>query len=314
MRARWKPVLALCLIVVLASAFAPALGQGRVNMEFKQAPLVDVFQILGQLGGYNVLVDPSVSGEVSFVLHDLPMEEALDLVTRTTGYRYKLMGNTLIIASETRLKSEFGTEDFSFVSLEHVDVEAARNLISLVVPSVKSYVDAELDLVVLFGLTSDLQLAEQVLRQYDRQAKSGVAIPVQAGPQVMTETSPEDNLPQHAANVLHADGIKLLEIVRRHFPHREFGWDESLSKLTGRATAEEWEQVVALLQEYDYPQFVLKGILTNQDQTVILVEYQETTTLLKLGDTLAGWMVSSIADGAVEFTQGQRSFVVRIGR
>ena len=25
-------------------------------MEFKQAPLVDVFRILGQLGGYNVLV------------------------------------------------------------------------------------------------------------------------------------------------------------------------------------------------------------------------------------------------------------------
>ena len=57
MRARWKLVLALCLIVVLGSAFTPALGQGRVNMEFKQAPLVDVFQILGQLGGYNVLVD-----------------------------------------------------------------------------------------------------------------------------------------------------------------------------------------------------------------------------------------------------------------
>lgn len=314
MRARWKPVLALCFIVVLGSAFTPALGQGRVNMEFKQAPLVDVFQILGQLGGYNVLVDPSVSGEVSFVLHDLPMEEALDLVTRTTGYRYKLMGNTLIIASEARLKSEFGTEDFSFVSLEHVDVEAARSLISLVVPSVKSYVDPELDLVVLFGLTSDLQLAEQVLRQYDRQAKSGVAIPVQVEPQVIKEISPEDNLPLHAANVLYADGLTLLEIVRRHLPQREFGWDESLGKLIGRTTADEWEQVVALLQEYDYPQFVLKGILTNQDQTVILVEYQETTTLLKLGDTLAGWMASSIADGVVEFTQGQRSFVVRIGR
>jgi glyoxylate carboligase len=118
----------------------------------------------------------------------------------------------------------------------------------------------------------------------------------------------------HAANVLYADGITLLEIVRRHLPQREFGWDESLGKLTGRTTADEWEQVVALLQEYDYPQFVLKGILTNQDQTVILVEYQETTTLLKLGDTLAGWMASSIADGAVEFTQGQRSFLVRIGR
>ena len=45
-----------CLLPVLASVV--------VNMEFNQAPLVDVFQILGQLGGC-VLVDPAVTGEVS---------------------------------------------------------------------------------------------------------------------------------------------------------------------------------------------------------------------------------------------------------
>lgn len=88
MVSKWKSVLALCMVLVLTSAFSPVLGKERVNMEFKQAPLVDVFQILGQLGGYNVLVDPSVSGQVSFVLNDLPVEEALDLVTRTTGFRY----------------------------------------------------------------------------------------------------------------------------------------------------------------------------------------------------------------------------------
>jgi len=158
------------LILMLLTASLPALAGEMVNMEFKQAPLVDVFQILGQLGGYNVLVDPSVTGQVTFALKNLTVEEALDLVTRTTGYRYKLMGNTLVIGSAQRLKTEFGTEDFRFIKVEHVNVEAAQRLVSLVAPGVKTYVDHEQSLLVLFGLTSDLDVAGKILRQYDQKS------------------------------------------------------------------------------------------------------------------------------------------------
>lgn len=307
---RWKPVLVLCLVIVLASAFSPAFGQERVNMEFKQAPLVDVFQILGQLGGYNVLVDPSVSGQVSFVLNDLPVEEALDLVTRTTGYRYRLMGNTLVIASEGRLKSEFGTQDFSFVQVDNVHVDAARNLVTLVVPGVRSYVDQDLNLVVLFGLTSDLALAEQVLRQYDRQALTGAAGVATS----VAEKTLEDGLNKYKVAVHYAEGNTILKLVRMHYPGREFVWDDNTRTLTGATTTQEWTAVVALVQEHDFPEFLLKGILTNKDQTVILVEYQGVITSLKLEEHLAGWKVATISDGNVEFTQGESSFIVRIGR
>jgi type II secretory pathway component HofQ len=114
MRSMWKQVLVVSLVLLLAGVSSPVLAQQLVNMEFQQAPLVDVFQILGQIGGYNVLVDPSVSGNVSFTLNDLTVEEALDLVTRTTGYRYQIVGNTMVVASQQRLKSEFGTQDFTF--------------------------------------------------------------------------------------------------------------------------------------------------------------------------------------------------------
>ncbi len=110
-----RGMLAVALIFMLLAASLSAAAAEMVNMEFKQAPLVDVFQILGQLGGgYNVLVDPSVTGQVTFALSNLTVEEALDLVTRTTGYRYKLVGNTLVIGSDQRLRTEFGKEDFRF--------------------------------------------------------------------------------------------------------------------------------------------------------------------------------------------------------
>ncbi|NMB20055.1 MAG: hypothetical protein GX979_04260, partial [Firmicutes bacterium] len=54
MKFEWTLVFALCLLLVVASIPALALANQVVNMEFQQAPLVDVLQILGQLGGYNV--------------------------------------------------------------------------------------------------------------------------------------------------------------------------------------------------------------------------------------------------------------------
>lgn len=313
MSSRLKPILVVAIVLIVTSTFSPVLAKELVNMEFKHAPLVDVFQILGQLGGYNILVDPSVSGEVSFVLKNLPVEEALDLVARTTGYRYKLMGNTLIIASEQRLKSEFGTEDFSFVSIEHVNVVAAQRLVSLVVPGVRSYVDEELNLVVLFGLSSDLALAEQVLMQYDRQATLGGSGIAEAMARAKS-TPQQDGLENHSVAVLYAEGIDLLGIVRRQFPHREFGWEGNIRQLSGWTTVEEWEQVRVLVRENDLPNFVVKGILSNHDQIVVLVEHRETTTLLRIGDTLQDWKVTAIAEGVVEFSKGEHNFTVRIGR
>ena len=70
-------VLLVGLVLIFASASSPIMAKEMVNMEFKQAPLVDVFQILGQLGGYNVLVDPTVQGEVTCTLKNLAVEEAL---------------------------------------------------------------------------------------------------------------------------------------------------------------------------------------------------------------------------------------------
>ncbi len=315
MRLRRKPLLIVFVMVCLATVISPVFATGVVNMEFKQAPLVDVFQILGQLGGYNVLVDPSVSGDVSFVLNDLPVHEALDLVTRTTGYRYKLMGNTLVVASEQRLKTEFGTEDVRFVSVNHVDVADAQRLVTLMVPGIRSYVDPDLKLVVLFGVTSDLERADKVVAQYDRQ---GGLRQVQASPQsvpVIVETKGgQESLVSGSITLLYGDGPQILEAVRSEFTHREFTWNGQTRMLTGLATAEEWEQVGLVVRKFDVPNFVVKGILSSAEQMIALVEYQGSTTMLKVGETLHGWTVQAILAGSVEFAQESRSFAVGLGR
>ena len=310
MRAR-RLILVITVLLVFASVISPAFAKDLVNMEFKQAPLVDVFQILGQLGGYNVLVDPAVTGEATFSLKDLSFEEALDLVTRTTGYRYKLMGNTLVIASDQRLKTEFGTQDFSFVPVQYVDVAAAQRLVTLVVPNVKSYVDQDQNLLVIYGLTSDLDLAKSILKQYDQ--KSFASAPEQEAA-VEVAAEPEIALSTRAVGVLYGSGSEILAQLRREWPGRDFRWDESTQSIIGETTRDEWQLVEALIYELDLPKFDLKGLLGTQEQTMALVEYKGVTTLVKQGDLLSEWEVALIAENQVEFTRGHQKVIARMGR
>ena len=311
MRSMWKQVLVVGLVLLLAGVFQSVLAQELVNMEFQQAPLVDVFQILGQLGGYNVLVDPSVSGNVSFTLNDLTVEEALDLVTRTTGFRYQIVNNTMVVASQQRLKSEFGTQDFTFVIVEHVPVASAQRLVSMVIPGINSYIDADVGLLVLFGFTTDLEVAKQVIRQYDRPsfatAEPGapvVAQPAEAKPVLTINTIP----------VFYADGAELAGILQQSLPDREIKWEEGTKNIRGTTTAEEWAQAEAFVQERDVPAFLVKGVLGSAEQVMVLIQYKGTNTLLKQGDVLQDWTVTSIENGVVEFSQADRSFTVRMGR
>lgn len=315
MRMRWKAAgLVLALLVAIVSS--PVLASVVVNMEFNQAPLVDVFQILGQLGGYNVLVDPAVTGEVSFVLRDLTLEEALDLVTKTTGYGYELVGNTLVISTAQRLKTEFGTEDVRFVSIKHVDVQDAQRLVQLVVPGVRSYVDPELNLLVLHGLTADLQVAERVLAEYDVQGSRLAPPPPEPQAEVQApEPAPPGEITKYRSVLIaYGDGAEILGLVQRLLPSREFRFDAATGMLVGWTTAEEWEDVALLVQELDVPKFLLKGILRSAEEAVFLVEYRGKTYSLQLGDVIDGWELTSSSEAEVQFSRGTRTVTARIGR
>src|SRR5690625_3209470 len=80
----------LVFVLVCSMTGTPAaFGQGGwsgaeaetvIDLAFDEASLPKVFQSLADAAGLNVLVDPSVSGTVSFKLRDIPVKEAIELV------------------------------------------------------------------------------------------------------------------------------------------------------------------------------------------------------------------------------------------
>ncbi len=299
-RLSWLLVL---VMVLLASSFVAAEPR-VVDMEFRNAPVVDVFQILGELAGKNVLVDPSVSGQLSFYLQDLPVTEALDLVAKTTGYGYRIVGNTLVVATETRLSQEFSTTGSSFVPVNHVTVQDVQRLLTVVSPNVRVYGDERLNLVVLYGTDDQLLQARDTIRQYDQ-------------PQHSLPPSPEIEAQQFERYTLaleYANGERLTSQLNQIYPDREIRWMEEGRVIQAKVSEREIGEIRQWLQERDLPEFNIRGIVAQQDSMMVLVEHEEVTDRMRVGSTLIGWTLTAVEDRLVTFEKDGRSFTATMGR
>lgn len=155
-------VLCLCLLM---PGWAAAAG---VEMDFKGADVRDVFRILGEMGGYNVLADESVRGDVTFHLQGLTVLEAIDLLARMKGYSYELVGNTLVVAPRERLKAGFVQEEVAILPVRHGEAGEVARILQVVLGRRDMEVDPARNLIIMRGSKADVARAKEFLAEYDQ--------------------------------------------------------------------------------------------------------------------------------------------------
>lgn len=138
-----------------------------VDMAFQKAEVADVFRVLGELAGLNVLVDPSVTGQVTFFLHRIPVMDAIDLVARSSGFAYKVVDGTLIVAAPQRLQAQFARETVATVPLRYLAAADAERLVKTVVPGIQTVVDGRSSALVMRGSEEDIAKAKDFLARHD---------------------------------------------------------------------------------------------------------------------------------------------------
>jgi type II secretory pathway component HofQ len=75
-----------------------ALSAGEpISLDLKDADIRDVIRTFGALARFNVVVDPEVHGSVTIRLHDVPWDQALEVILRSNGLGSVLEGNVLRI-------------------------------------------------------------------------------------------------------------------------------------------------------------------------------------------------------------------------
>ena len=92
-----------------AQAAAPAnprYSGEPISVNFKDVDLKDFFRLIHEISGLNVVLDPSVRGNLTLVLDRVPWDQALDIVMANNNLDKQLDGNVLRIATKETIKNE----------------------------------------------------------------------------------------------------------------------------------------------------------------------------------------------------------------
>ncbi|MBI2540597.1 MAG: secretin and TonB N-terminal domain-containing protein, partial [Deltaproteobacteria bacterium] len=94
-----------------ASAQTAATGEKkyagqRISLDFKDADIKNVFRLLAEVSGLNIVVTDDVARKVTIRLVDVPWDQALDLLIQTNGLDKESVGNVVRISTAARLKTE----------------------------------------------------------------------------------------------------------------------------------------------------------------------------------------------------------------
>jgi len=78
----------------------------RISLDFKDADIKNVFRLLAEVSGLNIVVTGDVVKKVTVRLVDVPWDQALDLLIDTNGLGKEQVGNVVRISTAGQLKAE----------------------------------------------------------------------------------------------------------------------------------------------------------------------------------------------------------------
>lgn len=167
-----KRALVVIGVVLLCLMAVTGVWASEFNINFNDVDYADIYRALGESAGLNVLVDPAVQGKGTFQLKDVTALEAIDLVSKLTGFVYRLEGNTLIVGPAERL-AELDARDIRYIRVQSVPVTDVLEALELVMPRTDVYVQPQSNLIILLGSRDVLDRAENLIATLDRSFLGG---------------------------------------------------------------------------------------------------------------------------------------------
>ena len=156
-----------------------------ISVNLKDVDLKDFFRLIHEISGLNIVLDPSVKGNVTLVLDDVPWDQALDIVLKNNALDRELQGNVLRIAATDTLRKEAVDRraQTEAVALS-VDRQTITRFLSYgkakdVVPVIKKFLTARGDVIsddrtnalIISDIPSVLPTLDRLISQLDKKSQ-----------------------------------------------------------------------------------------------------------------------------------------------
>jgi general secretion pathway protein D len=150
----------------LAAAF-----QKRLTLDFREAPLRSVFEVIGRTSGVNFVFDREVRADakITILLRDVTLDEAMRVILASQQLDRKLLNDTsLFIYPNTPAKQqehqELVTRSFY---LANADAKQAQLLVKTMAKTRDVYIDERLNLIIVRDTPEVVRLTERLIASID---------------------------------------------------------------------------------------------------------------------------------------------------
>jgi general secretion pathway protein D len=147
-----------------------AIGK-KVTLEFREASIRSVFEVIGRSTGLNFVFDKDVRPDLrtTISVRNTTVDDAIKLILVTSQLERKVLNdNTLLIYPNTAAKQkEYQELVVRSFYIANADVKQMMNLIRTVVKTRDIYVDEKLNLLVMKDTPEAVRLAEKLIATQD---------------------------------------------------------------------------------------------------------------------------------------------------
>jgi type IV pilus secretin PilQ/predicted competence protein len=78
----------------------------KISLDFQDADIIPIFRLLGDISGYNIVVNPAVKGNITLKLINVPWDQALDIMLKTFSLSKIVDGNIIRIVPTAVVSKE----------------------------------------------------------------------------------------------------------------------------------------------------------------------------------------------------------------
>ena len=138
------------------------------EMNFKNAQVQDVLRTVAKVYDKNVVIDDSVSGNITITLDDVGFDEALRLITNAKGLSYKLDKSTIFVATPQRINELYDSKEMKIINLENIKPEEIINVLNSVFNDLIISPLPNNNQLVIKGLKDDVNTAIDFVNKIDK--------------------------------------------------------------------------------------------------------------------------------------------------
>jgi general secretion pathway protein D len=151
---------------MLAQAF-----KKPISLEFRDAPIKQIFEVIARHSGLNFLFDKDIKTDIrgSIFLKNSTVESAVYYLLMTNQFEYQVMdGNTILIYPNVAAKQkEYQEMTVKTFFLANADAKTIANTLKTILKSRDVVVDEKLNLVILRDSPEAVKLATQLVQLQD---------------------------------------------------------------------------------------------------------------------------------------------------